>query len=94
MKKSKFISFQVKRFRSLTDVTLDISQDLPTIVANILNNFRFIFIESHNVNLPSLIATILEKDGLLSLDTKRTKQSAPLNKLKEFIELSQKAISY
>ncbi|MGL6342073.1 MAG: ATP-dependent nuclease, partial [Waterburya sp.] len=62
-------------------------------VANVLNNFSFIFIESHNVNLPSIIATILEKDGLLSLDTKRTKQSAPLKKLKEFIELSQKAIS-
>jgi predicted ATP-dependent endonuclease of OLD family len=176
----KFISFQVKRFRSLMDVTLDISQDTPTIicgennigktnflralnlyfnhlsdvvfipkedlpyhivngsggggtkteltgnfekdntklsvkvlffkngeiqykidnkncnvdsVSDLLKNFRFIFIESHNVNLPNLIATILEKDGLLSLDTKRTKQSAPLKKLEEFIELSQKAIS-
>jgi predicted ATP-dependent endonuclease of OLD family len=180
MTKIKFISFQVKRFRSLMDVTLNISQDRPTIIcgennigktnflralnlyfnhlsdasfnpkedlpyhivygsggggskteltgkfkendtvisikiiffksgeilykinnenseeeaiAKILDRFRFIFIESHNVNLPNLIATILEKDGLLSLDTKRKKQSAPLEKLQEFIELSQRAIS-
>ncbi|MFM2313385.1 MAG: hypothetical protein RLZZ04_2661 [Cyanobacteriota bacterium] len=180
MKNNKFVSFQVKHFRSLMDVNLNISQELPTIicgennigktnflralnlyfnhlsdvvftpkedlpyhivngsggggakteltgnfekdntklsikvlffkngeiqykvdnkdsdvdfVSDLLKNFRFIFIESHNVNLPNLIATILEKDGLLSLDTKRTRQSAPLKKLEEFIELSQKAIS-
>ena len=57
-----------------------------------LKDFRFIFIESHNVDLPQLIATILEQDGLLSLDKKRSKQSKPLEKLEEFITLSQQAI--
>lgn len=58
----------------------------------ILSNFHFILIESNNINLPKLIATTLEKDGLLSLDSKRKKQSEPLKKLKEFIELSKEAI--
>lgn len=58
----------------------------------ILSHFHFILIESNNINLPKLIATTLEKDGLLSLDSKRRKQSEPLKKLKEFIELSKEAI--
>lgn len=57
-----------------------------------LSKFHFFFIESHNIHLPTLISTILEKDGLLALDKKRSKQSAPLEKLREFIELSKKAI--
>lgn len=58
-----------------------------------LSRFKFIFIESHNIHLPSLIGTILEKDGLLALDKKRAKQSRPLEKLQEFIELSREAIT-
>ena len=58
----------------------------------ILSHFHFILIESNNINLPKLIAATLEKDGLLSLDSKRRKQSEPLEKLKEFIELSKDAI--
>ena len=58
-----------------------------------LSEFKFIFIESHNIHLPSLIGAILEKDGLLALDKKRTKQSRPLEKLKEFINLSRQAIT-
>lgn len=59
----------------------------------ILSEYQFLFVESHNVDLPKLISVVLEKDGLLPLDTKRAKQSKPLEKLTEFIELSQKAIS-
>lgn len=58
-----------------------------------LSKFHFFFIESHNIHLPTLISTILEKDGLLALDKKRKRQSAPLEKLKEFIELSKIAIN-
>lgn len=58
-----------------------------------LSEFKFIFIESHNIHLPSLIGAILEKDGLLALDKKRTKQSRPLEKLEEFIDLSRQAIT-
>jgi predicted ATP-dependent endonuclease of OLD family len=180
MTATQFLSFQVKRFRSLMDVTLDISQDYPTVicgennigktnflralnlffnhssslflspqedlpyhikegsggarmkteligkfkknnktqtikiifhssgtieykidntiksaedVCDFLNEFRFILIESHNVNLPQLIAAVLEKDGLLQLDKKRGRQSRPLEKLQEFITLSELAIA-
>jgi len=58
----------------------------------LLSNFQFLYVESHNIDLPRLISVVLEKDGLLPLDTKRKKQSQPLAKLSEFIELSQRAI--
>lgn len=61
-------------------------------VRQILSEFKYLFVESHNVNLPELISLVLEKDGLLPLDAKRAKQSKPLKKLEEFIKLSQKAI--
>lgn len=60
---------------------------------NYLKDFKYIFIESNNIDLPKLISELLEKDGFLKLDSKRAKQSKPLEKLKEFISLSQKAIS-
>lgn len=59
---------------------------------NILSNFKFIFIESNNINIPILISEVLENEGLMSLDSKRSKQSAPLTKLTEFITLSQDAL--
>lgn len=58
-----------------------------------IGGYRYLFIESNNINLPDLIASVLEKDGLLALDRKRTKQTRPLEKLEEFIELSQVAIN-
>lgn len=58
-----------------------------------LVNYHYIFIESHNIHLPSLISAALEKDGLLPLDAKRKKQSKPLEKLGEFIQLSIDAIA-
>lgn len=60
--------------------------------AAILINFKFLFVESSNIDLPQLISEILEEDGLLTLDKKRKKQSESLSKLNEFITLSQKAI--
>lgn len=59
----------------------------------LLSNFHFLFVESHNIDLPTLISVVLEKEGLLPLDAKRIKQSRPLEKLAEFIELPQTAIS-
>lgn len=59
----------------------------------ILQQFKFLFVESNNVDLPVLMSEILEEDGLLPLDLKRRKQSEPLAKLNEFIDLSQKAIA-
>ncbi|HBD7083178.1 AAA family ATPase [Legionella pneumophila] len=62
-------------------------------VKDILTQFHYLYVESHNIVLPNLISVILEKDGLMPLDAKRSKQSAPLVKLAEFIELSQHAIA-
>ncbi len=58
-----------------------------------LSQFKYLFVESHNIDLPKLISTALEKEGLLPLDRKRKSQSQPLKKLEEFIKLSQKAIA-
>lgn len=62
-------------------------------VAAILSKFQYLYIKSHNINLPQLISIVLEKEGLLPLDKKRKKQSQPLEKLQQFISLSQKAIA-
>jgi len=181
MSNAKFISFKVKRYRSLMDVHLDVSNDKPTVICgennigktnylralnlffnhledgslfkpeediphhiyygsrgagskteligkfliddvptslkvtfksdgsiehkinnkscnssdvkSVLNHFSFLFVESSNINLPLIMSEILEKDGLLSLDYKRRKQSEPLQKLNEFIVLAQDAIA-
>lgn len=61
-------------------------------VEEILSSFRYFFVESSNIDIPSLISELLGKEGLLPLDTKRSKQSKPMEKLDEFIDLSQKAI--
>lgn len=57
-----------------------------------IKNIKYVLIESHNVDLPSIIAKTLKKDGLLSLDKQRSKQKKPLEKLKEFIALSEQAL--
>lgn len=62
-------------------------------VKEILVKFKFLYLESHNINLPQLISVILENEGLLPLDNKRKKQSEPLKKLEQFIKLSQTAIA-
>lgn len=58
-----------------------------------IDKFKFLFIESSNIDLPKLMSNMLEEDALRALDNKRSKQARPLKKLQEFIELSQKAIS-
>lgn len=57
-----------------------------------LSEFQYLLVESHNVDLPNLISAVLERDGLLKLDKKRKHQTEPLEKLKEFITLSETAI--
>ncbi len=81
-----FTSDEPKYFIKNKEVTFDEAKE-------ILDNFQFLFLESHNINIPTLISMVLEKDGLLALDKKRSKQSAPLEKLNDFIQLSQKAIA-
>lgn len=62
-------------------------------VEEFLSAFQFLLVESHNVDLPHLISAVLERDGLLKLDKKRKQQTQPLEKLKEFIVLSETAIA-
>jgi len=59
--------------------------------AEILDNFRLLFVKSNNVNIPELISEVLEDDILLPLDRQRTRQTVPLKKLTEFIEESEKS---
>lgn len=82
-------------FKKNSEPTYEINGQSSTLdkANNYISEFHFLYIESHNINLPNLISIILEKDGLLPLDTKRSKQSEPLKKLTEFIELSQRAIA-
>ena len=61
-------------------------------VEKILKNFKYFYIESNNIDLPQLMSEVLEEQGLMPLDKKRQKQSRPLEKLKEFIDLSKNAI--
>lgn len=82
-------------FNVQNDVTYNLDGHKCSIdkVHLLIKSFKYIFIESHNVDLPKLIAEVLEQYGLLELDKKRKRQSQPLEKLQEFIELSQLAIA-
>ncbi len=80
-------------FENFLDNKNSDSSNVSVKIENILLSFKYLFIESHNVDLPSLIAIALEKEGLLALDKKRSKQSKPLKKLEEFIKLSGNAIA-
>lgn len=61
-------------------------------IFEILDNFRYYYIKSNNINIPEILSKTLEEEGLLPLDKKRSKQTQALKKLEEFIDLSKKAI--
>ncbi|PIQ80344.1 MAG: hypothetical protein COV79_00950 [Parcubacteria group bacterium CG11_big_fil_rev_8_21_14_0_20_41_14] len=56
------------------------------------NDFRFIFVESSNVNIPALVAQITKTNVLSGLDKLRKKQSKPLDILKNFITESENSL--
>ena len=58
-----------------------------SIINEILDNFRYYYIKSNNINIPELLSKTLEEEGLLPLDKKRSKQTQALKKLDEFINL-------
>ena len=60
--------------------------------AEILAKFNFLFVESSNVDLPKLIASIFEDEVLPNLDKLRVRQREPLLALEAFIEKSQRAV--
>ena len=63
-------------------------------IKDFLKGFKFLFIESSNVNIPNLLSEIV-KDEVLSLGlAKRNKsQKEALEKLQEFIESSKRTVS-
>ncbi len=65
MKNIRFVSFQVKRFRSLMDVTLNISQDLPTIICGENNIGKTNFLRALNLYFNHLSDAVFNpKDDL------------------------------
>ena len=58
----------------------------------VLSNFKFIFIESNNIDLPKIISSIFKNNVLTDLDKLRKKQQVPLKLLEEFFEKSQDAV--
>lgn len=69
-------------------------KELSSSEANkIIKEFRFLFVESSNVNIPRIIAEIIDEEVLpLGLDTLRKKQTVPLRKLEAFIKSSKAAL--
>lgn len=61
-------------------------------VFNVIKGIKFVFIQSSNVNIPLLIAAIVDREILPSLDSKRSKQTKALEDLRRFIESAQKAV--
>lgn len=57
-----------------------------------MKQFKFIFVESSNINIPILIKNIFKEKALTVLDTKRQKQKNALSLLKDFQAASNKAI--
>ncbi len=61
-------------------------------IRKFISDYRFIFIESSNVDLSKRIAEIVNDDVLLGLDKLRRRQTEPLEKLNEFIDKAQTAL--
>jgi predicted ATP-dependent endonuclease of OLD family len=93
-KSGKSIEVHIKLWNSgKISYKIDGTKAEPNEVENILSEFRFFYVEAHNIDIPSLIHEIMISDALLPLDKKRSKQSASLQKLDAFIKTSKRAIT-
>lgn len=63
-----------------------------TEIRKFLDNFRFLFVEASNVDIPALVAQITKNNVLSGLDKLRKKQTKPLDILKKFISESEKSL--
>jgi predicted ATP-dependent endonuclease of OLD family len=61
-------------------------------IKEFMSNIKFTYIQSNNIDLPSLIATYFTDEILPGLDRLRRRQTEPLNLLNEFIEKSKAAV--
>lgn len=68
------------------------AQDHKKSALDIIKQFKFFYVESNNVDIPSLVSELFASDGLLKLDNKRAKQKKPMEMLKEFQHLAQIAL--
>ena len=60
----------------------------------IILSYKYIFLQSSNVDIPKLISSVVENELLPSLDRKRKTQSAALEELEKFIDASKKAVEH
>ncbi len=61
---------------------------------NVIKEFRFLFIEASNIDMPKIIAEIIDEEVLpLGLDPLRRRQTEPLKILKDFVTKSKEALS-
>ncbi len=77
-------SLEISGKRNKKDIT-------ETDCKNIVNSFRFFFIQSNNINLPQLIRSIFKDQILPSIDSKKSKGKDALEKLEGFFEASRVA---
>jgi predicted ATP-dependent endonuclease of OLD family len=61
-------------------------------IIGFMSGFKFTYIQSNNIDLPSLIATYFTDEILPGLDRLRRRQTEPLNLLNEFIVKSKDAV--
>jgi predicted ATP-dependent endonuclease of OLD family len=60
---------------------------------DIIKHFKYFYVKSNNVDIPSLVSELFASDGLIKLDKKRAKQQKPLETLKQFQAQAQAALN-
>jgi len=61
-------------------------------IKSFMSNFKFVYIQSSNINLPKLISNYFNDEILPGLDRLRRRQTEPLRLLNEFIDKSKEAV--
>lgn len=59
---------------------------------SIIKRFRFIFVQSNNIDLPKIIAQIMNENVLANLDKMRKRQTVPLAILQNFFEATKESV--
>ena len=82
--KGKFIEIKAKK---------NSSEIKEAKAREIVGKFKYLFIEASNINMPKLIADIVDNEILVSLDKQRSRQTKPLEDLHKFIKKSKNSVS-
>lgn len=91
--KAKFKKDQTIEYKiSSSDKTKTIPQTEKAF-KDIVKHFKYFYVKSNNVDIPSLVSELFASDGLLKLDKKRAKQQKPLETLKQFQAQAQAALN-